>query len=90
MITYTRAREARRRFQRARPAERPARVAWAALRLLADVAISFFAESVRGDDGARAVGATDDVMLRPPRRRRRWTAISYGVIEQRSKNLQHS
>ena len=25
---------------------------------------------VRGDDGARAVGATDDVMMRPPRRRR--------------------
>jgi hypothetical protein len=29
------------------------------------------------------------MMMRPPRRRRRWTAISYGVIEQRSKNLQH-
>src|ERR1700691_6051231 len=32
--------------------DRPARAGWAALRLLADV--------VRGDDGARAIGAIDD------------------------------
>ena len=63
---HARARGAR-RFQRARPAERPARAAWATLRLLADVAISFSRNSVRGDDGARAVGATDDGMMRPPR-----------------------
>jgi hypothetical protein len=31
-------------------------------------------------------GPTDDVMLRPPRRRRRWTAISYGVIDNSSPN----
>jgi len=42
-----------------RPA-RPARAAWAALWLLADVADSILRIADRGDDGARAVGATDD------------------------------
>jgi len=50
----------------------------------------FFAESVRG-----AIGGTMMMMMRPPSRRRRtmelrrWTAISYGVIDNRSENLQH-
>jgi hypothetical protein len=39
--SLTRAREAARRFQRARSAERPAQSGWAVLRLLADVATSF-------------------------------------------------
>jgi hypothetical protein len=33
---------------------------------------------VRGDDGARAIGANEMMMMRPLRRRR-LTAISYGV-----------
>jgi hypothetical protein len=37
-----------------------------------------------GDDGARAIG-----MMMRPLRRRRLTAISYGVIDNRSENLQH-
>jgi hypothetical protein len=53
-----RARRARRQAEAHRPrrAARPARAAWTALRLLADVADSIF----RGDDGARAIGTTDD------------------------------
>jgi hypothetical protein len=47
-----------------------------------DVADSFFVISVRGDDGARAIGAIDDV---GGRRR----GASYGVIDNRSENLQH-
>jgi hypothetical protein len=47
----------------------------------------FLVIPVRGDDGARAIGAidADDAAAR----RRRWTAISYGVIDNRSENLQH-
>jgi len=37
------------------------RAAWAALRLLGDVADSILRITDRGGDGARAVGATDDV-----------------------------
>jgi len=33
-------------------------------------------------------GANEMMMMRPLRRRR-WTAISYGVIDNRSENLQH-
>jgi hypothetical protein len=29
------------------------------------------------------------MMMMRPLRRRRWTAISYGVIDNRSENLQH-
>jgi len=43
---------------------------------------------VGGDDGARAIGANEMMTMRPLRRRR-WTAISYGVIDNRSENLQH-
>jgi hypothetical protein len=57
-VALTRARRAPAR--RAWSAARPARAAWAALRLLTDVADSILVISVWGDDGARAVGATDD------------------------------
>ena len=30
-----------------------------------------------------------DVMMMRPLRRQRWSAISYGVIDNRSENLQH-
>ena len=43
-----------------RGAFRPARAAWAALRLLPASRISFSDIPVRGDDGAWAIGATDD------------------------------
>jgi hypothetical protein len=36
----------------------------------------------------RAIVANEMMMMRPPRRRR-WTAISYGVTDNRSENLQH-
>jgi hypothetical protein len=50
----------------------------------ADVADSFFVIPVRGDDGARAVGATADDDVGGRRR-----GASYGVIDTRSENLQH-
>ena len=55
------ARGGRRHHERARPADRPARAASAALRLLTDVADSFFADSGSGR-----------TLERPPRRRWRW------------------
>ena len=70
----TRARTRRAPIPASCEADRPARAAWAALRLLVDVATS-----VRGDDGARAI---DDVGGRRH-------GASYGVIDNRSENLQH-
>jgi hypothetical protein len=52
------------------------------------VEIFVLANLVGDDDGARAIGANEMMMMRPLRRRR-WTAISYGVIDYRSENLQH-
>ncbi len=86
MVAYTRAREADTPVPRS--VSRPTRAIWLS-RLggpaaLGDVAISFS----RNPFAAM-------MMMRPPRRRRRtmelgrWTAISYGVIDNRSENLQH-
>jgi hypothetical protein len=47
------------------------------LRQITDVADFHFSDiPVRGDDGAGAIG----MMMMRPLRRRRWTAISYGVF----------
>ena len=48
------------------------------------VEIFVLVKSVWGDDGTRAIG-----MMMRPLRRRRLTAISYGIIDNRSENLQH-
>jgi hypothetical protein len=54
-----------------------------------DVADSILVISLCGDDGARTIGANEMMMMMRPPRRRCWTAISYGVIDNRSENLQH-
>jgi hypothetical protein len=63
-----------------------ARAAWAVQRLLTDVADSISVISVWSSDGARA---NEMMMMMRPLRRRRWTVISYGVIDNRSQNPQH-
>ncbi len=67
MAVVTRAREDGRR-----DAERPARAAWTVQRLLAASPIRFREIPDRGDDGARAVGATAADAGFAGSRRRRW------------------
>ena len=74
---------------RAREAKRPARAAWAALRLPAALLFRlFFLAIVVCRFGATLeLGRSGRSMVLL--RRRRASAVSYGVIDNRSENLQH-
>jgi hypothetical protein len=68
-------------------ADRPARAAWAAVRLLVDVAISFSGIVVRRFwfGATMEVGGSGRSMMMSAGA----GAASYGVIDNRSENLQH-
>jgi hypothetical protein len=68
-----------------RRAERPGRAGAAAADRRRHFFLADCCSQIRGDDGARPIGAIDDDVGG----RRRASAASYGVIDNRSENLQH-